>query len=103
MSQRQSHFIQSCFGEQSLAALQAHLCERLPLGCFGTKVNDSAIWQLLYYASARRTTIEQTAQLLADAPSANRMREKLREVLPVGLMSSNLRHHKSIRPALAII
>src|SRR5262245_34488695 len=40
MSQRRADFIQSCFGEQSLAALQAQLCEQLPLGCFGTKVND---------------------------------------------------------------
>ena len=51
MSQRQADFIQSCFGEQSLTALQAQLCEHLPLGCFGTKVNDPAVWQLLCYAS----------------------------------------------------
>jgi len=85
MSQRLSNSIRPNFGEQSLAALQALLCGRLPLGCFGTKVNDGAVWQLLCYASARRTTIEQTAQMLADAPSANRVREKLREVLPVSL------------------
>jgi len=85
MSQRQSNSIQSGFGEQSLAALQAHLCEPLPLGCFRTKVNDGAIWQLLCYASARRTTIEQTVRMLADAPSANRVREKLRIILPVSL------------------
>ena len=85
MSQRQADFIQSCFGEQSLTALQAQLCEQLPLGCFGTKVNDPAVWQLLCYASLRRTTIEQTARTLADVPSANRVREQLREVLPVSL------------------
>ena len=85
MSQRQADFIQSCFGEQSLTALQARLCEQLPLGCFGTKVNDPAVWQLLCYASLRRTTIEQTARTLADVPSANRVREQLREVLPVSL------------------
>lgn len=85
MSQRQTHFIQPSFGEQSLAALQAQLCEQLPLGCFGTKVNDPIIWQLLCYASARRTTIEQTAQTLDNVPSANRVREQLREALPVTL------------------
>src|SRR5215475_7369119 len=85
MSQRRVDCIQSCFGEQSLTALQAQLCEQLPLGCFGTKVNDHAVWQLLCYASLRRTTIEQTARTLADVPSANRVREQLREVLPVSL------------------
>src|SRR5262249_21240073 len=54
-------------------------------GCFGTNVNDSSIWQLLGDASARRTTLEQTAHILADVPSANRVREHLREVLPVTL------------------
>lgn len=85
MSQRQTHSIQLSFGEQSLAALQAQLCEQLPLGCLGTKVNDPIIWQLLCYASARRTTLEQTAQTLAEVPSANRVRERLRELLPVTL------------------
>ena len=80
MSQRQADFIQSCFGEQSLTALQAQLCEQLPLGCFGTKVNDPAVWQLLCYASLRRTTIEQTVRTLADVPSANRVREQLRGI-----------------------
>ena len=70
MSQRRADFIQSCFGEQSLTALQAQLCEQLPLGCFGTKVNAPAAWQLLCYASVRRTTIEQTVRTLADVPSA---------------------------------
>src|SRR5215510_12825756 len=83
MSQRQPNSFQPRFGEQSLAALQAQFCERLPLGCFGTNVNDSFLWQLLCYASARRTTLEQTARMLADTPSANRGREQLRAVLPV--------------------
>lgn len=85
MSQRRTNSIRHTFGEQSLAALQAQLCERLPLGCFGTKVNDSVIWQLLCYASARKTTIEQATQVLADVPSANRAREQLRKALPVTL------------------
>ena len=85
MSQRQPNSFQPRFGEQSLAALQAQFCERLPLGCFGTNVNDAMVWQWLCYASARRTTIEQTAQTLTNVPSANRVREQLREVLPVTL------------------
>lgn len=73
MSQRQTNFIQPSFGEQSLAALQAQLCEQLPLGCFGTKVTDSIVWQLLCYASTRRTSLEQTTQMLVNVPSANRL------------------------------
>src|SRR4030095_1695860 len=85
MSQRRTHSTQPVSGQQALAALQADLCQQLPLGCFGLKVNDAVIWQLLCYASTHRTRVEQAAQMLANLPSANRVRELLREVLPVTL------------------
>jgi Transposase DDE domain len=85
MSQRTADFTRPVFGEQALAAFQAELCERLPLGCTGLKLNDAVVWQLLCYAATRRTTIEQAAQSLDGVPSANRVREQLRELLPVSL------------------
>ena len=85
MSQRTVDFTRPVFGEQALAAFHAELCQHLPLGCTGLKLNDALVWQVLCYAATRRTTIEQAARSLDHVPSANRVREQLRERLPVTL------------------
>jgi len=83
MSQRRPDLSRPAFGRQALAALVELLCRHLPLHLWGLKINDSLAWTILCYAATHRTTIEQAALSLKTAPSANTIREHLREALPV--------------------
>jgi Transposase DDE domain len=83
MSQRRPDLSKLAFGRQALASLVELLCQHLPLNLWGLKINDPLAWTILCYAASRRTTIEQAALSLKTAPSANTIREHLREALPV--------------------
>jgi hypothetical protein len=82
MRQRSLELTSPAFGTQALRQMVGWLCQQLPFHAFGTKVNDAVLWTMLCYAATRRTTLEQTAVRLVQAPSANRAREQLRACLP---------------------
>jgi hypothetical protein len=83
MSQRCPDLNSPAFGRQVLDALVELLCQHLPLGVWGLKINDPLVWTILAHAASRRTTIEQAALSLQTAPSANTVREHLRKALPL--------------------
>lgn len=61
MSQRCTDLSSPAFGRQVLDALAELLCQHLPLGVWGLKINDPLVWTILADAASRRTTIEQAA------------------------------------------
>src|SRR5581483_6151010 len=88
MSQRQLDITSPSFGQQVRSLLLELVLRHLPPGITGDKINDEVAWEILCYAATRRTSLEQAALALADAPSANTVREHLNAVLdptPAGL------------------
>ena len=85
MSQRCPDLSSPACGRQVLDALVELLCQHLPLGVSGLKIDDPLVWTILAGASSRRTTIEQAALSLKTAPSANTIRGHLRQSLPVAV------------------
>jgi putative transposase len=68
--------------EQVLEALLRLLVPRLPLDLKNTRITAADLWHVLAYAAVHQTSPEAACQVLADAPSGNRLREVLKAALP---------------------
>lgn len=88
MRQRSSHPDSDFFGQQVRSVLIQLVLEHLPLGISGAKITDEIALDILLYADAHKTSIEQAALKFMGGPSANTVREQLRKILdrsPAGL------------------
>lgn len=99
MSQRQREITNPSFGAQVCGLLLDLVLRHWPLGLTGRKVTDQVAWELLCYAALRRSSIEQAAHALPEAPSANSLREHLAAVLdptPEGLAELEARINRTL-------
>src|SRR5713101_6957405 len=81
MSQRYPDITSPQFGQQARSAIVELVLQHLPLGIDGSKIDDRLAWEILCYAALKRITIESACLQLAEAPSANTVREHLQAVL----------------------
>ncbi|HZC03730.1 MAG TPA: hypothetical protein VE844_21030, partial [Gammaproteobacteria bacterium] len=77
MSQRYPDINSPQFGQQTRSTLVELVLAHLPLGIDGRKIDDRLAWDILCYASVKRSSIESACLELADAPSGNTTREHL--------------------------
>lgn len=77
MSQRYPDINSPQFGQQTRSTLVELVLAHLPVGIDGRKIDDRLAWDILCYASVKRSSIESACLELADAPSGNTTREHL--------------------------
>jgi putative transposase len=81
MNQHKNEDTLAYFDEQVCNALVELMKKHLPMWLNSNKLNAQLLWTILIYASTRQITIEASCQALEGAPSANTVREHLREQL----------------------
>ncbi len=103
MTQRSSHPDSDFFGQQVRSVLIKLVLEHLPLGISGAKITDEIALDILLYADAHKTSIEQAALKLVGGPSANTVREQLRKTLdrsPAGLQELEKKLNRMLQAQL---